>query len=64
MTTQKKTNTQLLWLISHKNLIKINRIESDLQMPQGTLKKFVDGKRGLDQSWQTPVIEYIKHLRK
>lgn len=63
MTTQKKINRHILWLIKHKDIIKINRIETDLNMPQGTLKKFVDGKRGLDDQWNKCLIDYIAALR-
>lgn len=54
----------IAWLIRNKEILKINRIEKKLSMPQGTLKKYVENERGLDKSWHSSVIDYIKTIRK
>jgi hypothetical protein len=33
-------------------------------MPEGTLKKFVDGNRTLAEHWHKPVINWIKKFKK
>jgi hypothetical protein len=35
-----------------------------LGMPEGTLKKFVDGKRGLAEQWHDPVMFWVKKFKK
>lgn len=52
-------NKYLHWLIDKKEYISINKIETELYLPQGTLKKFVDGKRELPKHWHAPVIAWI-----
>lgn len=57
-------NKHLQWLIQNKTTIKINAIEKQLSMPQGTLKKFVDGNRCLTEDWQLKVIAWIKNFKR
>jgi hypothetical protein len=64
MTRQRTIDKNLQWLIGRKDLISIYKIERELQMPEGTLKKFVDGRRGLPDNWHQPVIDWVKQFRK
>lgn len=59
-----KTNNHLQWLIDNQRFIKIRAVEIYLDMPEGTLKKFVDGKRDLPKNWQDNVAEWVKLFRK
>jgi len=63
---EKKTKiaTDLTWYIDHKELLNINNIEKQLSMPQGTLRKFVDGKRGLAEQWHSDLIRLAKKMKK
>jgi hypothetical protein len=56
-------NKNLEWFIRKKDFIKINRIEQELDIPEGTLKKFVDGNRGLPENWHPTVIDWIRKFR-
>lgn len=49
----------LQWLKDHKDFVSIRKIEMTLSMPEGTLKKFVDGKRSLPSNWEADVIEWV-----
>jgi hypothetical protein len=62
--TTKKVYKELDWLISRKDYISIYKIEKELEMPEGTLKKYVDGKRGLADNWHDPVREWVKNFKK
>jgi hypothetical protein len=55
---------QLKWLTTKHGYLKIDKIEQELKMPQGTLKKYVDGKRQLADHWKPAVIEWIKNFKK
>lgn len=55
---------QLGWLKEKENYLKITNIEKDLGMPDGTLRKYVDGSRGLSDYWKPKVIEWIKNFKK
>lgn len=59
-----KLNQNLTWLRNNKDLVKIRQIEIELDMPEGTLKKFVDDRRDLPLKWHEPVISRVKKLRK
>lgn len=48
------------WLKSKAGYLKIDRIEKKLKIPQGTLKKFVDGKRGLPENWHQQVSAWVE----
>lgn len=61
---EKKVGKDLLWLKSRKDYISIFKIERELGMPEGTLKKFVDGKRNLSEKWHADVIQWVKNFKK
>lgn len=54
----------LEWLKSKAGYLKIFQIEKELEMPEGTLKKFVDGLRPLAEHWHPKVIAWIKEFKK
>lgn len=58
------SDSQLKWLKSKAGYLKIIRIEQELQMPEGTLKKYVDGARELPDHWKPKVIDWIKNFKK
>jgi len=60
----KKIYKELDWLIKRKKYISIFKIEQELDMPEGTLKKFVDGNRTLAEKWHEPVMTWIKNFKK
>lgn len=55
---------QLRWLKSKAGLIRIALIEKELDLPEGTLKKYVDDRRDLPEHWKPKVIEWIKKFKK
>lgn len=59
-----KLAKNLQWLKDQKDYIIIRRIEKDLDLPEGTLRKFVDGERGLNEQWHQPVIDWVKKFKK
>ena len=59
-----KLYKEIDWLRSRKDYISIFKIENELSMPEGTLKKFVDGKRGLAEQWHEPVRAWVKQFKK
>jgi hypothetical protein len=63
-TIKKKLYKELDWLIKRKDYISIFKVEKELEMPEGTLKKFVDGRRGLPDNWHDPVREWVKNFKK
>jgi hypothetical protein len=54
----------LQWLLDRKEFINISKIERELQMPEGTIQKFIDGRRNLPYTWHAPVIDWVKKFRK
>jgi hypothetical protein len=60
----KKIYKELDWLVKCKDYLNIYKIEKELEMPEGTLKKFVDGKRGLADQWHDQVREWVKVFKK
>jgi hypothetical protein len=60
----KKQSSELEWLKTKAGYLKIYQIEIELNMPEGTLKKFVDGNRTLAEHWHKPVITWIKKFKK
>jgi hypothetical protein len=64
MNKQTKISKELDWLIRRKDTMSIFKIEKELGMPEGTLKKFVDGKRGLSDNWHGPVKDWVKNFKK
>jgi hypothetical protein len=59
-----KVYKELDWLVAHKKYLSIFKIEKELEMPEGTLKKYVDGKRGLADQWHDPVRKWVKNFKK
>ena len=57
-------NKHLQWLITNKDYIKIRTIEKALSMPEGTLKKYVDGNRKLNKQWDKPVTLWVERFLK
>lgn len=55
---------ELKWLKSKSGYIKIFQIEKELDLPEGTLKKYVDERRDLPEKWKPKVIEWIKKFKK
>lgn len=53
-------NKYLQWLQKHAADLKIRSIEVELEMPEGTLKKFTDLRRGLPENWHKPVEKWVK----
>jgi hypothetical protein len=51
---------ELDWIKRQGRWLKIDAIEKELDMPQGTLKKFVDGNRILTDMWHAKVISWVK----
>lgn len=62
--TSTRISKELDWLIRRKEILSIFKIEQDLGMSEGTLKKFVEGKRGLAGNWHGPVKEWVKNFKK
>lgn len=60
----KKANKYLRWLVSHATELKIYSIEQQLNMPEGTLKKFADEKRDLPDKWHPVVIGWVTDFLK
>lgn len=52
------------WLKTKAGYLKIFQIEKELEMPEGTLKKYIDGKRDLPEKWRPIVLEWIKEFKK
>lgn len=64
-TTKKKAlHKNILWLKKRKDILSIYKIEKELGMPEGTLKKFVDGDRGLADQWHKLVIDWAQEFKK
>lgn len=57
-------NKNIEWLLRQNTKLKIYAIEIELNMPQGTLKKFVDGERDLPKHWHKSVSEWVKEFRR
>lgn len=53
-------NKHLQWLVDNRNFISIRYVEQYLNMPAGTLNKFVKGQRDLPKNWQDNVTEWVK----
>lgn len=64
ITMEKKINKQLIWIKENRKYLSIYKIEQELELPEGTLKKFVDDRRSLPDVWHKPVIEWIKKFKK
>jgi hypothetical protein len=60
----KKTSKELKWLKDQKDYIVIRRIEKALDIPEGTLRKWVDGERNLNEQWHESVIDWVKKFKK
>lgn len=58
------SDKQLAWLKSKAGYLKIYQVEQELNMPEGTLKKYVDGKRDLADHWKPKLIEWITNFKK
>lgn len=61
---EKKIYKELDWLLRCKDYLNIFKIEKELGMPEGTLKKFVDGKRGLAEQWHDTTRVWVKNFKK
>lgn len=61
---EKKIYKEIDWLKKQKDYINIYKIEKELEMPEGTLKKFADGKRGLADQWHDSVRTWVKNFKK
>lgn len=59
-----KMYKELDWLVRRKDYISVYKIEKELEMPEGTLRKFVDGDRGLPDKWHDPVMYWVKKFKK
>jgi hypothetical protein len=59
-----KTYKEIDWLVNHKDFLNIHKIEKKLNMPEATLKKFVQGQRGLALKWHDPVHDWVKQFKK
>lgn len=55
---------QIEWLKHNGAYLKINRIEKELKIPQGTIKKYVSGERGLAERWHERVNKWVSNFRK
>lgn len=64
ITKKKALHRNILWIKKNGSLLNIYQIEKQIEVPQGTLKKFVDDKRGLAEQWHKPVIEWVKNFKK
>lgn len=64
MAEKKKVYKELDWLVKCKDYLNIYKIEKELEMPEGTLKKFVDGKRGLAEQWHDSARVWVKNFKK
>ncbi|MBO9658331.1 MAG: hypothetical protein J7527_05855, partial [Chitinophagaceae bacterium] len=47
------------WLKDNASFLKISAIERALEMPEGTLKKFIDGRRDLPDKWKLSVDRWV-----
>lgn len=56
----KTENPTLNWIIEHKEILSIAKIERTLKMPEGTLHKAVKGTRELPKKWKTVLDNYIE----
>lgn len=52
-------STHLNWLKKNTHHLRIFAIEKELKMPEGTLKKWVDGNRKLPDKWASIVAEWV-----
>lgn len=50
----------LQWIVDNQDVIKIYKVEKKLSLPEGTLKKFVDGNRELPKNHYKKIIEWVK----
>jgi hypothetical protein len=64
MAEKKKIYKELDWLLLRKDYLNIYKIEKELGMPEGTLKKFVDGKRNLAEQWHDTTRVWVKNFKK
>jgi hypothetical protein len=61
---KEKIDPNLAWLIANKDYLRIYKLETDIGIGEGLLRKFVIGKRKLPAKWHDPVIKRVKELRK
>lgn len=52
------------WLKKQKDFIKIRSIEIELNLPEGTLKKYVDDRRDLPETWRKVVSKWVEKFKK
>jgi len=52
------------WLNKNKRFIKIRAIEQELNMPDSTLIKAVNGRQNLPKKWQEPLSKFLTGLIK
>lgn len=52
------------WIKARKDFLNIYKVEKELEMPEGTLQKFVDGSRRLPDKWHDPVHDWVKKFKK
>ena len=52
------------WLRKNKNSLTIRGIEKQLNMPDSTLTKAVNGTQGLPKKWVQPLSNFIAELQK
>jgi hypothetical protein len=64
MAESKKFYKELDWLKARKDYLSIYKIEKELGMPEATLKKFVNGDRGLAVKWHDPLMIWVKKFKK
>lgn len=52
------------WLKERAGYLSIYKIENELNMPGGTLRKYISGQRNLNEQWHNAVITWVKAFRK
>lgn len=55
---------EIKWLKKKSPYLSKRAIEKKLNIPQGTLNKFVKGERGLDEQWWHKVSKWVQNFKK
>ena len=51
------------WLIENKKFLKIRAIEQELEMPDSTLTKHINGSQKMAEKWIEPLNKFLNNLK-
>jgi hypothetical protein len=54
---------EMEWLKTKKGVLKIDKIERELNLAQGTLAKYVKGERGLSKATEKKLIKWVNDFQ-